>query len=225
MLRLAWWMVVIIGLGGCAAPPREPVPDDPGFAPVIPDYDEVEVVPTGSLFQDRFSNNLFSDIKARQVGDLITVELREATSARKKASTSLAKDKSLSLSPFSLGGAPVTIKGHTIEASLEQEQAFDGSAGADQSNSLQGQISVSVVRILPNGNLVVRGEKWMMLNNGNEFIRLTGIIRPEDVDSENTVNSNRIANARIQYGGTGDFASTQEQGWLSRFFNGPIWPF
>ena len=84
---------------------------------------------------------------------------------------------------------------------------------------------VSVVQVLPNGNLMVRGEKWLMLNNGNEYIRVTGVLRPEDINSDNTVSSQRIANARIQYGGTGDFSNTQERGWLAKFFNSVFNPF
>ena len=113
---------------------------------------------------------------------------------------------------------------YDLSASIGQNSAFKGQAKADQSNSLQGNISVSVVKVLPNGNLLVRGEKWIMLNNGNEYIRITGLVRPEDVSSENSVSSQRVANARIYYGGTGDLANTQEQGWLTSFFNGPWWP-
>jgi len=77
---------------------------------------------------------------------------------------------------------------------------------------------------LPNGNLMIRGEKWMSLNNGDEYIRLTGIIRAQDISSGNTIISSKIANARIQYAGTGTFADTQEQGWLSKFFSSGWWP-
>ena len=96
---------------------------------------------------------------------------------------------------------------------------FNGTGKGSQSNSLKGQISVSVVKVYANGNLQVQGEKWLMLNNGNEYVRVTGLIRPSDISSDNTVSSQRIANARIQYGGTGDFADTQERGFFSRLFN------
>ena len=118
-----------------------------------------------------------------------------------------------------VGGRPVTVKGYDTSIGLSNRSDFSGGSDASQSNSLSGQISVSVIRVLANGNLMVRGEKWLMLNNGNEYVRVTGIVRSEDVSSDNTVSSQRIANARIQYGGTGDFASTQERGWLSKFFN------
>jgi len=108
---------------------------------------------------------------------------------------------------------------------MSSDQSFKGQAKASQSNSLRGNISVSVVKVLANGGLVVRGEKWVMLTNGNEYIRITGIVRSEDVNADNTVSSQKIANARIQYGGTGDFANAAEKGWLTRFFNSKWMPF
>ncbi|MGL6166468.1 MAG: flagellar basal body L-ring protein FlgH, partial [Aeromonas veronii] len=157
-------------------------------------------------------------------GDIITIELSESTSASKKANTQSGKDNKFNLDPVKLGGVPVTASPYDLSASIGQNSAFKGQAKADQSNSLQGNISVSVAKVLPNGNLVVRGEKWIMLNNGNEYIRITGLIRPEDVTSDNSVSSQKVANARIYYGGTGDLANSQEQGWLTSFFNGPWWP-
>ena len=108
---------------------------------------------------------------------------------------------------------------------MGSESEFEGSAKASQSNSLKGNISVSVVKVLSNGGLVVRGEKWLMLTNGSEYIRITGIVRSEDVNADNTVSSQKIANARIQYGGTGDFANSTEKGWLTKFFNSKWMPF
>jgi flagellar L-ring protein precursor FlgH len=101
---------------------------------------------------------------------------------------------------------------------------FEGDARANQSNNLVGNISVTVIHVLPNNNLVVRGEKWLTLNNGDEYIRLTGIVRPADVNPANEVVSTKIANARIQYSGTGAFSRAQTQGWLGKFFNSKWWP-
>jgi flagellar L-ring protein precursor FlgH len=83
---------------------------------------------------------------------------------------------------------------------------------------------VHVLKVLPNGNLMIRGEKWLTLNNGDEYIRLTGVIRPKDINSNNTILSTKVANARIQYAGTGSFADANEQGWLTKFFNSSWWP-
>ncbi len=207
-------------LQGCALDILEPKPDDPAYAPALPEEEITSAVPTGSLFNPYSTNNgLYTDTRAHKVGDLISVTLEESTSASKNAATDLNKDNSVSIGTATLGGRIITAKGYDTSLSLSNSSDFSGSSDASQSNSLSGQISVSVIKVLANGNLMVRGEKWLMLNNGNEYVRVTGIVRSEDVSSDNTVSSQRIANARIQYGGTGDFASTQERGWLSRFFN------
>ena len=151
-------------------------------------------------------------------------QLSESTTAKKNANSQQGKNSDLGLDALKMGGDTVTLNGYDTSVSMGATNSFKGQSKADQSNSLQGNISVSVVKVLPNGNLLVRGEKWIMLNNGNEYIRITGLVRPEDVSSENSVSSQRVANARIHYGGTGDLANTQEQGWLTSFFNGPWWP-
>lgn len=220
----ALWMLGLLVLGGCSSTPNTPRPDDPEFSPVYGESDPVSVRPTGAIFQPDQVNGIYSDIKAHKVGDIITIELSESTSASKKANTQSGKDNNLNIKPGQLGGIPLTLGDYNLSASLGQDSAFKGQAKADQSNSLQGNISVSVAKVLPNGNLVVRGEKWIMLNNGNEYIRITGLIRPGDVTSDNSVSSQKVANARIYYGGTGDLANSQEQGWLTSFFNGPWWP-
>ncbi|MEE9706858.1 flagellar basal body L-ring protein FlgH [Aeromonas veronii] len=218
----AVWMLGFLVLGGCSSTPNTPKPDDPEFSPVYGESEPVSVRPTGAIFQPDQVNGIYSDIKAHKVGDIITIELSESTSASKKANTQSGKNNKFNLDPVKLGGVPVSP--YDLSASIAQDSAFKGQAKADQSNSLQGNISVSVAKVLPNGNLVVRGEKWIMLNNGNEYIRITGLIRPEDVTSDNSVSSQKVANARIYYGGTGDLANSQEQGWLTSFFNGPWWP-
>ncbi|MDF3013473.1 MAG: flgH, partial [Cellvibrio sp.] len=121
-------------------------------------------------------------------------------------------------------GANPTIKGREFTTTLEQDRTFDGSADADQSNSLQGNITVTIAEILPNGNLMVRGEKWITLNRGDEFIRISGLVRPEDIAPDNTILSTRLANAKISYSGTGALADASSMGWLSRFFNSALWP-
>ena len=110
-----------------------------------------------------------------------------------------------------------------IGTSLNNERDFKTRADADQSNSLAGSITVSVTEVLPNGVLRIRGEKWLSLTNGEEYIRLTGLVRPRDIQPDNSVASNRIADARIAYGGTGDFDQANQMGWLARFFNSEWW--
>jgi flagellar L-ring protein precursor FlgH len=219
-------LLIISTLLGCAAVEQTQVlPNDPDFAPILPEEQEVSVVPTGSLFRVNYVNNIYSDSKAHRVGDIISVVLSESTQAKKSAKTELKKENATALSPvIGLGGAPVTINGDSVQFSLDQNSKFKGDTKADQGNSLSGNISVHVLRVLPNGNLMIRGEKWMTLNNGDEYIRLTGVIRSKDISSSNTIMSHKVANARIQYAGTGTFADNNKQGWLTRFFSSSWWP-
>ena len=219
-------IVSISLLAGCASNSSsdKPIADDPYYAPIYPAAAPVNIVKTGSLFNASRLDSLYADVKARRVGDIIEVILSEKTSAKKKANSNTKKDNSFNLSPFKVFGKDVTIGGHSIGAELSQASEFKGVGSADQSNSLTGSISVSVVQVLANGNLIVRGEKWISINNGDEFIRLNGIIRPQDISADNQIQSIRVANARIQYSGTGAFADSQKSGWLARFFNSKWWP-
>ncbi|WP_176819358.1 flagellar basal body L-ring protein FlgH [Ferrimonas sediminum] len=224
MMRVLIVAASLLALAGCTTP-GGPLPDDPYYAPVYPDLPPTQVVTTGSIYQDTFSNELYSDIKAHRVGDVITVNLVESTKAKKSATNEMSKDNSMSLDPISAGGAPITINGQTIDLNYKEKLDLSKEADADQSNSLDGSISVNVLQVLSNGNLVIRGEKWITINDGEEYIRLTGLIRPRDIKPDNTVESTRVANARIQYSGTGTFAESQKTGWLAAFFSGPLWPF
>ncbi|WKE66713.1 flagellar basal body L-ring protein FlgH [Gallaecimonas kandeliae] len=218
-------LMVLLMLGGCASYGTKPIPDDPDYAPVLPAYDEKPLAATGSMFYDAGAQNLYADRKAARVGDIITILLQESTSAKKSANTDLKRNSKVDLPAPEVLGAPITIKGKTLGVGIDGKNEFKGQSDADQANQLSGSISVNVIRVLPNGALMVRGEKWITLNNGEEFIRLTGLVRADDVSADNTVSSTRVANARIQYSGTGAFADIQQQGWLTRFFNSPLWPF
>jgi len=187
--------------------------------------EEASIIPTGSLFRPNYVNNIYSDSKAHRVGDIISVILNESTQAQKNAKTEMKKENSAKLDPIiGLGGFPVNFKNDAIQFGYNQESDFKGDSKSNQGNSLNGNISVHVLRVLPNGNLMIRGDKWMRLNYGDEYIGLPGIIRAQDISSGNTIISSKIANARIQYAGTGTFADVQEQGWLSKFFSSSWWP-
>jgi flagellar L-ring protein precursor FlgH len=109
-----------------------------------------------------------------------------------------------------------------VELELSKALGFDGSSGADQKHSLSARITVSIVDILNNGNLKVRGEKWLVINNGNEYMRFTGTVRPLDVSEDNTVESAQVADTRIEFSATGDHATVQKQGWLSSFLGSSL---
>ncbi|WP_157471671.1 flagellar basal body L-ring protein FlgH [Gilvimarinus agarilyticus] len=217
------WGLAALWLSGCAsyAPPQ---PGDPHYAPVVSAAHQEPVQTSGSLYHER-SMSLFTDSKARNVGDIITIMLTERTVSSKSSGVNVSKDSSTSLPAGTILGMTPTLNGVPFDTSVTQEREFNGDAGADQSNSLSGSIAVTVADVLPNGNLIVRGEKWMTLNRGDEFIRISGILRPDDISRQNTVSSTKLANAQISYSGTGELANSQSMGWMSRFFNSAYWPF
>lgn len=182
----------------------------------------------GAIFQAVHGQGLFEDYKARRVGDLVTVLLAENTNAKKSAVTSTSKESELELNLGQINVVGQPILGDSLSlfgATGGGTRSFDGSGNSAQSNQLSGEIAVTVAEVLPNGNLVVQGEKWLGINQGNEFVRLRGIIRPVDISAANTVRSTQIANAQLYYGGTGAIRDSNTQGWLSRFFNSPVFPF
>ena len=214
--------LIILLVTGCATPKR----GDPEFAPAMPQQVQAPEQHSDAIYQPATSLLLFEDIKARRVGDMITVTLREQTDAAKSADTGTTKSSNTEITDPIILGDNVTWKGKPIfQNSLQSEHDFDGAGESTQSNSLTGSITVSVVEVLVNGNLVVQGEKWININQGEEYIRLRGIVRPRDIGADNTIASTRVANAQIQYSGDGVLNETNSKGWLARFFSGPWMPF
>jgi flagellar L-ring protein precursor FlgH len=203
---------------GCASP--QVGAPEPYVAPYNMQYQPEKAV-DGRIFQSGRQLSLFQDVKARQVGDILTVVLAEATSGSKTADTAIDKSTSNNVSVPEVGGETWGRWG----ATLDSESTFSGEGSSRQSNSLDGSITVVVTEVLPGGNLVVQGEKWIGINQGDEYVRLSGIVRPEDVSTQNTVASTKVADARISYGANGAVAEANSVGWLSRFFMSPIWPF
>ena len=213
----------VLLLAACASnAPRE------SETPLVPPEAELAAQPAseGSIYAAGGGLALFEDNKAHRVGDMLTVLLVEKTQAEKKANTSTNKSTEASIEPPTLFGRPVTSSGVPIlDTSIGTDQNFTGGGAATQSNALTGSITVIVSRVLPNGNLVVRGEKNVRINQGTEQITLEGLVRPIDIATNNTVTSDRIANARIAYGGRGSVADANAMGWVARFFNSPLFPF
>jgi len=219
-------LALMAGLTGCASMNR-PV-SDPNFAPTYPTAAQTAPAPaTGSLYHAGRQVTLFRDRTAHRVGDILTVTLQETTSATKSATTTTKKADTLSMPSPTLFGGPV-LAGATgqniLSNSASSSNNFSGQGSSDQSNTLSGTIAVTVARVLPNGDLLVRGQKILSLNQGKEYIRLSGIVRPDDIGSDNTVLSTQIANARISYGGSGVVDNSNRMGWLARFFNSVLWP-
>lgn len=213
----------IVFTAGCSMNP--PAKQDPEFVPIRPIVAAPPPQDNGSIYQTGFGMSLFSDISAKRVGDLITVVLQENTNAQKSASSSTSKTTGVDLPVPTLFGQQLKVLGRTVDANIEGGSNFSGQGNTSQSNSLTGRVTVTVSEVLPNGYLIVQGEKRLNLNQGSEHVRVSGIIRPADIRSDNTVLSSSVANAQIIYGSTGVLADANTQGWLTRALNSPWWPF
>jgi len=224
LVKLVTLMTLLGLLSACTAFTRErPMPDDPAFAPVSSGSLKMGEMVTGSIYQTNRNFSFYGDQVALNVGDILTVLLEENTSSSKSADTSYDKDDEVAFNEATILGNAIAGHGLSLLTDPSFERAFDGKASSDQSNSLRGSISVTVFEVLPNGILRVKGEKWLQLNQGDEYIRLTGLVRPQDIGTDNTIPSSKIADARIAYGGTGEFDNVNRQGWLTRFFNSEWW--
>lgn len=221
--RLIAAMGAVAGLSACAAlSSLSPAP----YAEMPPLPVEESVPVNGSIYQAGQGLALFEDQKARKVGDVLTVLLVETTTAKSSAATSTSKTTTTTITPPTILGQSVTRNGIPIfDTSLASDHSFDGSGDSTQSNKLEGNIGVIVVKRLGNGNLVVRGEKRLQLNQGDEYVRIEGIVRPQDIAPDNSIPSSRIANARIAYSGKGTLAESNTKGWLARFFSSEWMPF
>jgi flagellar L-ring protein precursor FlgH len=214
----------VVLLSACAGAPRSAQEDAGAYTPPAAVY-RVPAPAAGTVY-NAGSFDLFMDLRARSVGDILTIMLVERTNASKESSTSTAKGTSVDTGFPIIAGRPITSNGTPIlNNEVETDNSFDGKADSSQSNRLDGSITVTVAERLPNGNLLVRGEKLITINQGEEFIRLQGIIRPVDIGPENTVASTKVAEAMITYSGRGALADANRPGWLGRFFNSPWFPF
>jgi flagellar L-ring protein precursor FlgH len=214
-------LLVVLLLTACATPKR----GDPEFAPAMPQYVPNQDGSSDSIYQPGTAWLLLEDLKARRIGDMLTVVLEEQTDAEKKAETDTAKKTGMTISGTTLLGDQVTRDGQAIDTDLQSDYIFDGGGESTQSNSLTGSVTVTVVDVQFNGNLSVQGEKWIHINQGEEYVRLRGIVRPIDINPDNTISSVRVANAQIQYSGDSTLNDSNEMGWLSKFFNSKWMPF
>jgi len=223
MLRTGCFFLLMgIILAGCDTLPKR----DPDFSPVQPADLRPPMQNNGAIYQAGYDMRLFENIVASRVGDILTVTLVEKTQADKKTGLKAAKDNSISVSAPTLWGvASQALLGRDLKTQLASAHKFAGKGQASQSNSLTGDISVTVVAVLPNGNLKIRGEKRVALNDGSEYIRLSGIVRPQDISVSNTIPSTKVADATIMYTGDGSVADSSKMGWFARFFLSPLFPF
>jgi flagellar L-ring protein precursor FlgH len=214
----------VLLLGGCVV--AGDVRPYAAMAPIVPVMAASAPATPGAIYQAGPGLSLYSDRTARDVGDLLTITLVESTTAQTSASTQVAKNSEIAMAAPEIFGAPVTYNGRDIlSASANAERDFDGQGKSSQSNRLQGSVTVSVIQRLPNGNLVVQGQKNLRLNQGDELVQIQGIVRPADIGQDNSVPSSRVGEARIVYGGRGAIAQSNAMGWLGRFFNSRLTPY
>ena len=187
------------------------------FMPVIPDEMEEERIVDGSIYSGKSKGLFATERKASKVGDIVTVALNESFNASKSQSAATGKTDSFGVTlPTGLLTDLVGKSAKAADYGFGSTQAFNGTGTASQSNAITGLVSASVVRVFDNGNLEVLGQKKLTLNNGDEYVRVRGMVRPQDIGAGNIVNSNRLANAEITYIGAGEVADTAKRGWLSR---------
>ncbi len=201
----------LLALPGCGPLARQPVvPDESMDIPSPPPRQA-----NGSIYQGRRgSQPLFEDRRPRVVGDTLTVELNEQVSASKTSSSSADRSGSMGLAFSTSSDRDSKVGNYGLNASTDHE--FAGSGGSRANNSFTGTISVTVMEVLPNGNLRVRGDKQIAINQGTEFIRFSGVVNPRTITGDNTVLSTQVSLARIEYVGEGYINEAQRMGWLHR---------
>jgi len=216
--------IVALLLTACAA--SGPNLPPAGFEPSYPTSAQAPTPAPGAIYRGGGTGglSLFADQKARNVGDILTIQLVERTQASATSSTNTSKGSNVAVPAPRLFGAPATIGGRTLDSELGAESEFEGSGNSTQSNRLDGNVTVTVAERLPNGYLVVRGQKWIRINQANEHIQIQGIVRPADIGPDNTISSSRVADAQIAYRGRGSLAQANAQGWLTRFFQSAAFP-
>ena len=190
-------------------------------------YDQVvplkEKQPDGAIYARSQSGFFLGDRRAHSVGDVLTINLVETMAASKSNDSAIDRNGSFAMSLpkalFGKRGLNIPQVRDSTNFDTSTESTFAGSGSANQSNSIQGRLTVVVTRVYENGNLWVQGQKALQLNQGEEYVRVSGLIRPEDIGPGNIIESNRIAQAQISYTGAGDVHDATKQGWFGRFFN------
>ena len=225
-LALLSTAMLALSMSACTSvTPPQAMTHSPQFEPVYPTPNARETLATGAIYVGRQSDSWFGKGRNFQVGDVITVLLNESTQAARTQNGTITRDSSNTLVPQGLQNYGAGLGGFMKGINLTGGSVSNkGTGAADQQASLSGSVAVAVVEVMPNGNLVLRGEKQLALTEGSEVIQVAGIIRPEDVAPNNTVQSRRLANAQIAYRGSGDLANATKAGWGTSTLL-KIWPF
>ena len=223
------YIVVLISIAtlltGCLKPITiKKAPSD--FKPAKLQSLNIQRKDNGAIYQQGMRVGLFEDTTAKYIGDVLTIVLIENTNASATSNTNSSKDNKVELPGPTLAGQKVEKDGIEILTNkFNGEREFSGQGTSAMNSSFNGKISVTVAEVLPNRNLIVRGEKMMMLNQSDEYVRFIGIVRPQDIEQDNSIKSTRVANVHMAYGGKGSLSQANKMGPLGRFFQSQAWPY
>ncbi|HUX30034.1 MAG TPA: flagellar basal body L-ring protein FlgH [Thiobacillus sp.] len=205
---------LLLGLAGCGTTPTSIV-EKPTTA--RSQAQPVPVSNNGAIYRAAVYRPLFEDRRAGQVGDVLTIVINEKTQAGKQASSNASKTSEVDSSISAVAGLPLKMfQGLGVNA--EASNTYDDKSALNSSNTFSGSVTVTVIEVLPNGNLLIAGEKQIALDKGTEYIRLSGVVQPDTIQADNTVSSTRVADARLEYRTSAKFDTAEVMGWLGRFF-------
>ena len=212
-------MMLSLNLTACLKAPK---PGDKEFAPTYPEVPDFgKHSQNGAIYNNQTAMSLYETPRARRIGDILTIKLVEKMDSTKTLENRSIKNEQEQINNPTILGQPVSLgglgPGYNLGFATDGQRAFTATNQIRQKNNLTGSVSVTVHKVLANGNMIIRGEKWVKINTGNEYIRLSGIVRPQDIQPDNTITSDKVANARVSYSGTGQNHEGQQQGWLARF--------
>jgi flagellar L-ring protein precursor FlgH len=205
-------VIILFWINGCSTYVEEA--NNAQFKPLTPSFEEFKKTPSsnGSIYSTSSAGLFSSDRRAHKVGDILSVTLSEKFTSNKAVTNASGKTDAIGAE---VGPTGILRNFAGLGGSASKTNSFKGSASTNQSNSLTGIVSATVVRVFPNGNLEIKGQKKLRITEGTEYIRLSGIIRPQDISATNTVSSAKIAEAQIEYVGAGILDSASKPGWGS----------
>ena len=230
-VMLSIFLGLAMSFSGCMTSEETKVHSSLNYTTVAPRVIPQEARTPGSLWVGVTTNNLyFADNRARGLGDLVIVKIEDKSSATKKAATKTKRGSSIEAGIPKLMGVEKSLENKNKNLSMSElykasmDNKFDGSGETTREGELKATITCMVVRVLPNGNLVIQGDKDVQVNNETQFIRLYGIIRPQDIEQDNSISSDKVADARIVYSGRGVVSDKQVGGWGTKILDW-LWPF
>lgn len=201
---------------------EEPSMNDPRYTPVRTNMSMPHRVPNGSLFDPNQYTGIFVSKRVYQIGDMLQIQLEEETKASKQQALQSDKESEVELGSLELRAGRLSLNDDDVGLNHQQNSSFNSNSSTTQSNTLEGVVNVFVREVLNNGNLKVAGEKWVKLNEGEEYIRVSGELRTIDILPDNAISSTKLGNARIEYSGAGRMKDNQKEtliGSLLSIFN------